>query len=343
MQAWGRPVSRPPKHEPTGRGEQTPSSSGPRGGSATGQRVRCLPHRPAPGRGRPRAAAPGVVPGHEVVGRVVGIGPGRDAVRRRRPGRRRLAAPHVRALPLVPVAARRTCARTRRTPAGTPTAATPSTPSSRRPSPTGCPDGIRRRATLAPLLCAGIIGYRALRRAALPPGGRLGIYGFGSSAHLTAQLALAQGAEVLRADPRRRGARGWRASSARPGPAAPTTRPPVPLDAAIVFAPAGDLVPVALAALDRGGTLALAGIHMTDVPALDYQRHLFLRADADQRHRQHPRRRRGAAAAGATAGGRRARDRVPVRPGRPGTVGPGAGPALRFGRHHRLPRRVELT
>jgi propanol-preferring alcohol dehydrogenase len=126
----------------------------------------------------------------------------------------------------------------------------------------------------APLLCAGIIGYRALRRAALPPGGRLGIYGFGASAHLTAQLALAQGAEVhviTRGEDARRLALELGAASAGSG----DDVPPVPLDSAIVFAPAGDIVPQALAALERGGTVSLAGIHMSDVPALDYQRHLF--------------------------------------------------------------------
>ena len=128
---------------------------------------------------------------------------------------------------------------------------------------------------LAPLLCAGIIGYRALRRAELPPGGRLGIYGFGASAHLTAQVALAQGARVhvLTRSPRRAAARP--ASSAPRRPVTRTTPPPEPLDAAILFAPVGDLVPVALAALDRGGTLAVAGIHLTDIPALNYERHLF--------------------------------------------------------------------
>ncbi|MGN6576491.1 MAG: zinc-dependent alcohol dehydrogenase family protein [Nocardioides sp.] len=126
----------------------------------------------------------------------------------------------------------------------------------------------------APLLCAGIIGYRALRRAQLPPGGRLGIYGFGASAHLTAQIALAQGAELhvltRGADAR---ALALELGAASAGDA--RDRPPVPLDAAIVFAPAGDLVPLALEALEQGGTVALAGIHLTDVPALDYQRHLF--------------------------------------------------------------------
>jgi propanol-preferring alcohol dehydrogenase len=126
----------------------------------------------------------------------------------------------------------------------------------------------------APLLCAGIIGYRALRRAQLPPAGRLGIYGFGASAHLAAQVAMAEGATVhvlTRSPDARRHALDLGAASAGPADALP----PEPLDAAILFAPAGELVPVALAALDRGGTLAVAGIHLTDIPALDYQRHLF--------------------------------------------------------------------
>ncbi|MCC9307770.1 zinc-dependent alcohol dehydrogenase family protein [Kitasatospora sp. RB6PN24] len=127
---------------------------------------------------------------------------------------------------------------------------------------------------LAPLLCAGIIGYRALERAELPPGGRLGIYGFGASAHLTAQLALARGARVdvfTRGEAARRLALELGAAFAGDS----YDPPPEPLDAAILFAPAGELVPVALAALDRGGTLAVAGIHLSDIPVLDYRRHLF--------------------------------------------------------------------
>ena len=126
----------------------------------------------------------------------------------------------------------------------------------------------------APLLCSGIIGYRSLRRAALPPGGRLGIYGFGASAHLTAQLAVAAGAEV-HVLTRGRASRelALRLGAASAGDA--YAEPPVPLDSAILFAPVGDLVPVALAALEQGGTLAVAGIHLTDVPTLDYQEHLF--------------------------------------------------------------------
>jgi propanol-preferring alcohol dehydrogenase len=126
----------------------------------------------------------------------------------------------------------------------------------------------------APLLCAGIIGYRALLRAELPPGGRLGIYGFGGSAHLTAQVALAQGARVhvlTRAPEARELALHLGASSAGGAEDAP----PEPLDAAILFAPVGTLVPVALSALDRGGTLAVAGIYLSDIPALNYEHQLF--------------------------------------------------------------------
>jgi alcohol dehydrogenase, propanol-preferring len=127
---------------------------------------------------------------------------------------------------------------------------------------------------VAPLLCAGIIGYRALRRANLPVGGRLGIYGFGGSAHITAQVALAQGARVhvmTRSAEAQALALELGATSAGGADA----RPPEPLDSAILFAPVGTLVPPALAALDRGGTLAIAGIHLSDIPVLNYQEHLF--------------------------------------------------------------------
>ncbi|WP_431240407.1 zinc-binding alcohol dehydrogenase family protein [Mycolicibacterium aichiense] len=135
------------------------------------------------------------------------------------------------------------------------------------------PDGYTD-SELAPLLCAGIIGYRSLLRAELPPGGRLGLYGFGGSAHITAQVALAQGAEVhvmTRGTEAQELALSLGVASAQ-GAADP---PPVPLDGAILFAPVGDLVLPALEALDRGGTLAIAGIHLSDIPALNYQRHLF--------------------------------------------------------------------
>jgi propanol-preferring alcohol dehydrogenase len=126
----------------------------------------------------------------------------------------------------------------------------------------------------APLLCAGIIGYRALERASLRPGGRLGLYGFGASAHITGQIARAQGAELYvatRSIDAQRLARDlgavWVGGAA--------DMPPVPLDAAILFAPVGDLVLPAMAALDRGGVLAVAGIHLTDIPPLVYDAHLF--------------------------------------------------------------------
>ena len=135
--------------------------------------------------------------------------------------------------------------------------------------PDGYPD-----TELAPLLCAGIIGFRALRLADLPAGGRLGVYGFGASAHLATQVALAEGAtvHVLTRSAQARDL-ALRLGVASAGDA--EAGPPEPLDAAILFAPAGGLVPAALAALDRGGTLAIAGIHLSDVPPLAYQEHLF--------------------------------------------------------------------
>ncbi len=129
-------------------------------------------------------------------------------------------------------------------------------------------------AEATPLLCAGIIGYRALARAALPAGGRLGLYGFGSSAHIVLQLARHRGAEVYvatrgeshQALARDMGA-AWAGAADEPMPAA--------LHSAIVFAPVGHLVLPALRALDKGGTCALAGIYMTDIPAMSYEEHLF--------------------------------------------------------------------
>ncbi|MCE9579605.1 MAG: zinc-dependent alcohol dehydrogenase family protein [Deltaproteobacteria bacterium] len=122
---------------------------------------------------------------------------------------------------------------------------------------------------MAPLLCAGMIGYRALRFAA---GARLGLYGFGAAGHLVAQLARHQGREIYaftrpgdlatQAFAREIGAT-WAGDSDR--------RPPVELDAAILFAPVGALVPLALAAVAPGGTVVCAGIHMSDIPAFPYQ------------------------------------------------------------------------
>jgi alcohol dehydrogenase, propanol-preferring len=127
---------------------------------------------------------------------------------------------------------------------------------------------------LAPLLCAGIIGYRALLRAELPPGGSLGIWGFGGSAHLIAQVAIAQGATVhvfTRTKDDRDLALELGAASAQDS----FDPSPELLDSAIVFAPVGTVVPPALRNLDRGGTVAIAGIHLTDIPSLNYADELF--------------------------------------------------------------------
>lgn len=128
--------------------------------------------------------------------------------------------------------------------------------------------------TAAPLLCAGIIGYRAFRRANVPAGGRLGLYGFGGSAHITAQIALDQGIEVhvlTRGKDSQQFALKLGATSANGA----YDLPPVKLDSSIMFAPVGDIVPNALKGLAPGGTLALAGIHLTDIPELNYQQHIF--------------------------------------------------------------------
>ncbi|MGA3068296.1 MAG: zinc-dependent alcohol dehydrogenase family protein [Tepidisphaeraceae bacterium] len=129
-------------------------------------------------------------------------------------------------------------------------------------------------AVTAPLLCAGIIGYRALRRAEVRPGGRVGLYGFGSSASIAIQVALHLDCKVYvmtrnerhQELARRLGAT-WAGSA--------EAKPPELLDSAVLFAPVGDLVLPAMQALDRGGTLAIAGIHLTDIPPLNYERDLF--------------------------------------------------------------------
>jgi propanol-preferring alcohol dehydrogenase len=126
----------------------------------------------------------------------------------------------------------------------------------------------------APLLCAGIIGFRALRLSGIKPGQRLGLYGFGASAHIAIQVARHWGCSVFvcslreehRALARELGA-AWVGGAAE--------SPPEKLHGAILFAPAGELVPPALRALEKGGTLAVAGIHLTPIPTLDYKRELF--------------------------------------------------------------------
>jgi propanol-preferring alcohol dehydrogenase len=133
------------------------------------------------------------------------------------------------------------------------------------PIPDGYPD-----LQAAPLLCAGLIGYRALTMAG--DAERLGLYGFGAAAHIVAQVAVHEGRRVF--------------AFTRPGDAAGQAfarelgaewaggsdeSPPEPLDAALIFAPVGPLVPVALRAVDRGGTVVCGGIHMSDIPAFPYE------------------------------------------------------------------------
>ena len=128
----------------------------------------------------------------------------------------------------------------------------------------------------APLLCAGIIGYRALRLTNLGEGekdwagARLGIYGFGAAGHVSIQLARARGAEVyvMTRDRERHQALAEELGAVWTGGSRDV--PPVKLDAAIIFAPAGELVPAALRALDKGGTLVTGGIHMSAIPSFDY-------------------------------------------------------------------------
>lgn len=124
-------------------------------------------------------------------------------------------------------------------------------------------------ADAAPLLCAGIIGYRSLKLSGAAAGGRLGLFGFGASAHLAMQVARRWGCEVYafsreahhRELAREMGA-AWAGDSGED--------PGVPLDAAVIFAPAGEIVLAALARLDRGAVLAVNAIHMSPIPALDY-------------------------------------------------------------------------
>ncbi|PTT60561.1 zinc-dependent alcohol dehydrogenase family protein [Arthrobacter sp. HMWF013] len=219
---------------------------------------------------RPRT--PGRIPGHEVVGEVVGLGTG---CTRFRLGERVGAAWLARTCGTC-----RFCRRGAENLCLTPTFTGWDTDGGYAEMMTVHEDYAYRIPDVftdekaAPLLCAGIIGYRALRCSGIAPGGKLGIYGFGGSAHLTAQMAIFEGADVYvmtRSAAAQRLALELGAVFAGSADQAP----PEPLDAAILFAPAGGLVPVALRALDRGGTLAIAGIHLSDIPELDYQKDLF--------------------------------------------------------------------
>jgi propanol-preferring alcohol dehydrogenase len=135
------------------------------------------------------------------------------------------------------------------------------------------PDGFSGEQA-APLMCAGIIGYRALKLSGAATGGRVGLYGFGASAHVAIQILVHWGCDVYvfsRSESHRRLALELGASWAGRS----TDDPPVRLDSSVVFAPAGPIVHDALRVLDKGGTVALAGIYMTAIPELDYERHLY--------------------------------------------------------------------
>ena len=210
---------------------------------------------------------PQVIPGHEIVGRVTAVGPGVDSFK----VGDRVGIPWLGA----------TCGRCRFCRSGRENLC-------ERPSFTGYTiDGGYAQFTTAnasyafkipqqysdaeaaPLLCAGLIGYRAWKL--VREVRRLGIYGFGAAAHIVAQLAVFHGQEVYaftRAGdaPAQKLARELGAKWA----GASDEKPPQLLDAAIIFAPVGSLVPLALTALDKGGTLVLGGIHMTDIPAMPY-------------------------------------------------------------------------
>jgi propanol-preferring alcohol dehydrogenase len=136
------------------------------------------------------------------------------------------------------------------------------------------PEELGADVAVAPLLCAGIIGYRALKRCRLVPGHRLALYGFGASAHIALQIACAWGCEVfvVSREPETR-ARARAMGAAWTG--APGEAPPRPVEHAVSFAPVGSVIPEALAALARGGTLAIAGITLDRIPELDFTRHLF--------------------------------------------------------------------
>jgi alcohol dehydrogenase, propanol-preferring len=133
------------------------------------------------------------------------------------------------------------------------------------PIPEGYPD-----LQAAPLLCAGLIGYRSLRLAG--DAERLGLYGFGAAAHIVIQLARHEGRQVFAfTRPGDHAAQEFARALGASWAGASGDTPPAPLDAAILFAPAGELVPIALAAVDRGGVVVCAGIHMSDIPSFPYR------------------------------------------------------------------------
>ena len=330
MRAWVVAQPGPIDGGPLRLVERDVPRAGARPGPGARARLRRLPHRPAPGRGRPAAEATGgdARPRGGRRGRRARAGcdpvpqPGTGSAC---PG---WAAPTAAAGSAA--AAPRTSACTRRSPAGTSTAGTPSSALSGRSTRTCC----RRRSPdehAAPLLCAGIIGYRAFRAAEVPPGGALGIYGFGGSAHLAAQLALAEG---MRVHVRTRG-------DGQPGPGA------VPRRGlgrrlhrrAARAARRGDPVRAGRRAGAGGAAGARPRRHARrgrDLPVRHPGARLRPRAvpgaPAAQRHRQHPGRRGGVPPAGGPAPDPLDHGPLRLRPGRPGPRRPRARPVRRRGR-----------
>ena len=209
-----------------------------------------------------------IVPGHEIVGRV-------DAARRR--GRAsssaRASASLGWATPtgLAPIAGAdaKICAMRRCSPATPATAATPPTPSPTRDFVFPLPEDLDPVAT-APLLCAGLIGWRSLKLAG--DGRTIGIYGFGAAAHIIAQVCRWQGRRVFAfTRPGDAAGQAFARSMGADWAGGSDDKPPEPLDAAILFAPVGALVPAALAAVRKGGRVVCGGIHMSDIPAFPYR------------------------------------------------------------------------
>ena len=233
-----------------------------------------------------------LVPGHQIVGRVVGRRSERFC--RRRPRRRALARLDRRRPAATAARAGRTSATTRASPATARRRLRRAAPSADErfcfPIPDGYPD-----LQAAPLLCAGLIGYRSLRMAG--DAERLGLYGFGAAAHIVCQVARHQGRRVFaftRGDDAAAQAFALELGAEWAGDA--LGPPPEELDAAIIFAPAGELVPAALRAVAKGGTVVCAGIHMSDIPSFPYE-HPLGRAGAALRRQPDPARRRGVPAA----------------------------------------------
>ena len=234
--------------------------------------MRRVSHRPPPGRrGSP---AEGVRGDARSRGRRAGRRgrSRRGPLRHRRPGRDRLAASDVRPLPVLPARSGEPLPATVVHRMGRPRRLRPAG-GDRRGVRVPAPRGVRRRAGGSAAPCAGIVGHRG-RSARVPPGGRLGLYGFGVRPTWPPKWRSPPASRFTSSHVRPR-RNGWPSSSGAASAGGAAGPPPAPLDGAVLYAPAGDLVPVALQALDRGGRLSIAGIHLSDVPTLRYEDHLF--------------------------------------------------------------------